>query len=199
VSEGLCACATDCMRACGSVRVRTHAALRLHVCGSVYGGVCSCVCVFVFVCKCVFICVRTHWVRVRAFASAHACCLRMCISIGLHLRARVCAENVCVCVCVCVCVVNVCACAAELCAHTRGTAATRGIARPVTRGRPRVRVCVGCHRPVARVGRRCDVHESYNQRAVGCAMVAHDRDQRHRRHLRHRRPRRQRPRRHLLQ
>jgi hypothetical protein len=54
-------------------------------------------------------------------------------------------------------------------------------------------VCVlrWCHRPVARVGRRCEVDTLARQRAVGCAIWAHVRDRRRRRHLRHRRRRQQ--------
>jgi hypothetical protein len=98
------------------------------------------------------------------------------------------------------CVGSACVCKARVCcAHTRGPAGTCVVclARPATRGRPRLRVCVGAHRPVSRVGRRCELGEPHGAGAVGCARMSHVRDRRHLRcHLRPRRPRPRR-RRHL--
>jgi hypothetical protein len=70
------------------------------------------------------------------------------------------------------------------------------IARPVAAA-----ACAFCaFGAIARLrarGRRCELGEPRDQRAVGCSMLPHDRDRRRRRHLRHRRPRQHRLRRRL--
>jgi hypothetical protein len=106
------------------------------------------------------------------------------------------------CACACVCVrvrvrVRVCVCGSvHACHAARALVDSCGsvgpeFLRPLVCPGFRVHVCfgVGVVRSVTRVGRRCDVDESHDQRAVGCAMLPHDRDRRRRRHLRHRRRR----------
>jgi hypothetical protein len=107
-------------------------------------------------------------VCVRAFPSD-------CISIGLHFH-RIAFPRACV-FDVRVSVVNVCA--PRCCART--LVARRGLA--VFIARPALRARSG-----SRVGRRNHVDKPHDQRAMGCASSAHDRDRRRRRHLRHRRP-----------
>ena len=177
------------------VRVRLHVSVWVLLCAHARGGgacasACACVCGCVYggvwVCarsfECVCICVRTRCVRVRVRVSVHAC-----------LRERACA---CVrafpsdCIFARGCVVKACArrgAAWALPSHLRGRAVLIG--RPATRGRPPVFAfdAIGRH---LRVGRRCDVDTRDRQRAVGCALLAHDRDRRRRRHLCPRRQRR---------
>jgi hypothetical protein len=90
--------------------------------------------------------------------------------------------GMCVCVCLCVCVF---VCATGLSGYSRGTAGTDGVySSAAMSGRPRVRLrwpLVGRPR-----GRRRLVAAHDRQRAVGCPICAHDRNQRHRRHLCHR-------------
>ena len=122
---------------------------------------------------------------------------------------------VCVCMGVCVfvwqktyaslwvCVHDIACVRMPVCVHAR-TSLWRGpvvsIARRATGGRPRVRraccaigrspVCVSkLYWVIGRFARvaRCELDHSYDQRAMGCAILAHDCDRRRRRHLRHRR------------
>jgi hypothetical protein len=197
------------------VRVRVCARERLLAC------VCVCLCVFACVCVCLFVCVyvllgpsvararRCVCVCERARACVRVC---ICVCVRASLCVRACVRvSLCVRACMCVlsraCVfaflsasISVCVCSTRACRATvRALVARRGpavfIARPATRARPACARCVGVgHRSVRPCARRRDVDEPYDQRAVGCAICAHDRDRRRRRHLRHRRLQRQ----HLL-
>jgi hypothetical protein len=183
----VCLRVCDCRRVSESVRVRVHAGLFSgSVCGSVYADVWSpreFVCVFVraFVCVRSCVCARARTQR-RAHVPVHAC-VRVRVrffgrSIGQHLRAC------CACACVCVCVrVR----ASWLCGRCGGTAGTGGVNSSAGGGRACILGSVRSALGVARVGRRGDVDEPYDQRAVGCARWADVRDWRRRRHLRHRR------------
>jgi hypothetical protein len=176
------------LRTRSSSRARAHTPayvrLRTRVCVSVYGG---------GVWVRVFICVRTHWVRVRARVP-------LCAHVrGFGFRgfppdrnlaaafARVCVLRVCVCVC------SEHLCAPRQCA--RPLVARRRLAIFIARPAPRFAAACAClwlvpPAGLERVGRRSDVHQSYGQRAVGCAIWAHVRGRRRRRHLRHRRQQR---------
>jgi hypothetical protein len=121
-------------------------------------------------CVCARVCGGVRW-------SARASVF--CRSIGKHLLA-----------CVCVCVAGLCVYASALCRRCGGTAATGGVNSSAGgAGRPRVHGCgsVRSALGVARVGRRCDVDEPHDQRAMGRPIFAHVGDRRRRRHLRHRR------------
>jgi hypothetical protein len=193
VSVCVCAC-VRATRGCvsESVSVPRCARASANVGGCVWQRPCGCVglmcvCLRVIVMrKCEFACVsvrafvcmrRSVSARARACARACVCCgVRSCArasvfcrSIGKHLRACV----------ACLCAARLGVCASALCGRSGGMAGTSGINSVVA---------VRCDRPVvARVGRRCELHQSYPQGGMGCAMGAHVGGRRRRRHLRHRR------------
>jgi hypothetical protein len=141
------------------------------------------------------LCVLVHAMRwcssVRVCACVHV--RFSCISVGkCFLRTCVCVwVRVCVCVCWCL---RLCLGATALCGHSRSTAGTGGIYSAACDTRTAHACCVGVgHRSVRLCARRRDVDEPYDQRAMGCANWAHNRDRRRRRHLRHRRHRRRQP------
>jgi hypothetical protein len=140
-----------------------------------------------FVSACLYIC---QWVCLRMRAFVRLCvCVNHCVSIGVFARVRV--QRACVCVGACRTIVCVhLGAVSALCWH----AGTGGINSSA--GGAGGRVCVvavRCHRPGSRAfGRRWNLDEPHNQRAVGWPISAHDRDRRRRRHLRHRRRRRHR-------
>jgi hypothetical protein len=149
-----------------------------------------------FASNCARICVRAQvhlcvHTRVRACVCAGVrLCARasvFCRSIGKHLRA------LCVRGCEHSAGTTMCVCLGAVCAATCGINSSAGGA-----GRPRVRGCgsVRSALGVVRIGRRCDVDEPHDQRAMGRPRWAHVGGRRRRRHLRHRRHQR---RRHLLQ
>ncbi len=144
---------------------------------------CECLCAHSYYCVGACVCAR---MGVRARASVHSCARASVVCRSIDKR-------LCACVCLVVCVrvarlrVRLGGCVGAVDARLGPSVL---IARPAAPG-GRVRGC-GLLRSalgVARVGRRCDVDEPHDQRAVGCATTPHVRDRRRlRRHLRHRRP-----------
>jgi hypothetical protein len=145
-------------------------------------------CVFVFACVCICVCAR---ISVRERMCAYACvCPGMCafVCARVHLFLQFCI------------LARVCVCAARGCVGP--PMGTGGIYSAACDARTAHTCVLRWRWPSVgspRCGRRRDVDEPYDQRAVGCATFAHGRDRRRRRHLRHRRPRHRRRRRHLLQ
>ncbi len=150
------------------------------------GGMCACGCVHACVCErlwwCV-VCASVVWVS----------CAYACVQARIGVCPRACVRTlVRMCACprirvlsapsaflsakhfrACVCSTCACVCSERVCMRVRLAA---------------VFACLRwSHRTVARVGCREDVDETYDERAVGCAIWAHVRDRRRRRHLRPRR------------
>ncbi len=123
--------------------------------------------------------------------------VRVCsfVCLGSFGCVRAASVRVCVPLTACVCAFPSDCIFARVC--TRSLAVRTPIARAgacginssarAARRRPRARLRSVPPAGLARVGRRSDVHQSYEQRAVGCASLPRVGGRRRRRHLRHRR------------